>query len=181
MADDERKERHPQCPQEICGRHQGREDCSSCEALKEKDRFVRMCLGGFLPVVLRWGWRLLKRAAAVVWWSVQWVARSMLWLAWEFSGLRAIWEKIHPPPRDRNHLPAPTFFLWFVGIYVALFGLASQRYENSLDRLENRTNIIITQLGTDARKTAISLIAKTQGETLPKKPRFSGSFMGDAP
>ncbi len=155
MADEKMKAPHPKCPEEICGRHQGRGDCTLCESLEERDRFVRMCLGGFLPVVLRGLWWLLKRAAPVVW-----------WLFWDFSGLRFIWQMIVPPdPSQPPRRPPATFFLWFVGLYFALFGITSQRYENRLDRIEIRANTIYAQLGTPIATKALERIPDVQGLT----------------
>ena len=131
--------------------------CIVCEAWEERDRFVHG-----LP-------RDMCKVARSVW---RWVRHTgnIRWVALDLTGLRAIWEKISPPPPGKEHLSAPTFFLWFIGVYVALFGLASQRYEHALDRLENRTNVIITQLGTNARKTVLSLIIETQREKIPVRP-----------
>ncbi len=92
MANDEMKARHPQCPEEICGRHQGRGACSSCEALEGRDRFV---------------WLFSRE--------------GRYWLLWDFSGAHAIWRKVVPPdPTDEaTQREPPTFFLWFLGIYIA--------------------------------------------------------------
>ena len=62
------------------------------------------------------------------------------------------------------------FFLWFVGIYVALFGIASQRYENRVDIIENRINSIFTQLSTPLYKKALGRIGETQNMPCPLKP-----------
>ena len=63
------------------------------------------------------------------------INRFVLWLLWDFSGLRSIWEKIRPPSEEKiksvSYNKPPTFLLWVLGIYSALFGIASQRYENS--------------------------------------------------
>ena len=66
--------------------------------------------------------------------------------------------------------PQSTFLLWFVGIYVALFGIASQRYENRIDIIENGANAIFAQLSTPAWRKAISRIPRVQNMTCPTKP-----------
>jgi len=100
--------------------------------------------------------------------------RFVVWLWWDFSGLRFIWEKIRPPIKDSVvRRPPATFMIWAFGIfglYIALFGLASQRYENRIDIIENRANTIITQLSTPAFKKAISRIPVVQNMRCPKKP-----------
>ena len=92
------------------------------------------------------------------------------WVFWDFSGLRFIWSKVSPPEVTSKTKPPSTFFLWILGIYVALFGIASQRYENRVDRIENRTNAIFTQLSTDKYKSALGRIARVQTMTCPYRP-----------
>ena len=90
---------------------------------------------------------------------------------WDFSGLHFIYLKIFPPkPSEATENPS-TFFLWLIGIYIALFGLASQRYENMLDRIENRANGIFTQLGSGPKK-ALARIPDAQQMTRPVKPEL---------
>jgi hypothetical protein len=67
---------------------------------------------------------------------------------------------------------ASTFVLWVAGVYVALFGLASQRYESRLDQIENRANGIYTQLGAPNAKRALARIPRAQAMTLPRKPQL---------
>ena len=55
-------------------------------------------------------------------------------------------------------------------MYVALFGVASQRYENLLDRIENRANTIYAQLGTSNAQKALELIPRAQRMVRPVKP-----------
>lgn len=92
----------------------------------------------------------------------------------DFSGLRFIGWKIRPPKKetteDQKSRPPATFFLWVFGTYIAFFGIASQRYENRVDVIENRANVIITQLPTQAFKKAISRIPDVQDMWCPEKP-----------
>ncbi len=77
---------------------------------------------------------------------------SIKWLLWDFSGLRFIWQKIKPPVDQSTNKRAPvTFLLWVIGAYVAFFGVASQRYENRVDKIENRANAIFPQLSTSEK------------------------------
>ena len=54
--------------------------------------------------------------------------RFVIWLFWDFSGLRFIWKKIRPSIVNQpNERPPATFMIWafgIIGLYVALFGLA---------------------------------------------------------
>ena len=71
---------------------------------------------------------------------------SHLWILADFFGLRAIWFKISPPYENDTKLKKPsTFIFWIIGIYVAFIGVASQRYENRIDIIENRANTIFAQ------------------------------------
>ena len=87
-----------------------------------------------------------------------------------FSGLRSIWLKFCPDcdiPGYESRTP-PTGMVWLVGIYIALYGIASQRFENHLDRIENHTNVVLTQL--DSGKEALDQIPAAQGKTRPPEP-----------
>ena len=57
-----------------------------------------------------------------------------------------------------------------IGIYTALYGIASQRYENRVDIIENRANAVFAQLATDVYKKALSRISRIQNMPCPKKP-----------
>ncbi len=96
-----------------------------------------------------------------------------IWLIWDFTGFRYIFSKILPnTDKDSKNAPS-TFILWIVGVYVALFGLASQRYENKIEKIENRTNGIITQMAIpDLRRQALMRIPKIQNTLSPVKPDF---------
>lgn len=94
------------------------------------------------------------------------------WL-WDFMGLRFVFQKIVPPfdPETGKRKPI-TFTLWVFGIYVAFFGVASQRYENRVDIIENRANAIFTQLATPIYKKALSQIPRVQRMPCPVKPEI---------
>jgi len=86
-----------------------------------------------------------------------------------YSGLEFIFKKFYPP----KHLqPLPTGVIWLIGLYVAFFGVASQRYENRVDIIENRVNSIFTQLPTDVYKKALGRISTVQNMWCPEKPEI---------
>jgi uncharacterized protein YjbI with pentapeptide repeats len=95
---------------------------------------------------------------------------SPLWWLWHLSGLRAIFARIHPSWKAASNPPPSTFLLWIVGIYAALFGIAAQRYENYIDRIEARANGIYAQLGATNWKQALARIPRAQAMTRPKEP-----------
>jgi hypothetical protein len=40
--------------------------------------------------------------------------------------------------KKKMNNPLPFFFIWVIGIYFAMYGIASQRYENRRDTLESK-------------------------------------------
>ncbi|NQZ10032.1 MAG: pentapeptide repeat-containing protein [Algicola sp.] len=90
------------------------------------------------------------------------------WL-WKYSGLAFIAAKATASENKENH---PTLPLWICGIYCALFGLATQHYENLLDRYENRLNTYITQLDTQRQTAMFQLLIDLQRYALPVEPDF---------
>ncbi|MGD9251176.1 MAG: pentapeptide repeat-containing protein [Desulfobacterales bacterium] len=103
----------------------------------------------------------------------------VVWLLWEFTGFRFIWEKIYPPLENKpaGYRPPATIALWIFGLfslYMAAYGLASQRYENAVAKIENRMNAFITQLtvveNPEVRKTAFGEIRAIQKMRCPVYP-----------
>lgn len=88
---------------------------------------------------------------------------------WDYSGLSFIFDKIR---RDKANGIRPTLFIWLMSIYIAMFGLATQRYETRLDRFENTLQIYVSQLGTSARAETFSALAAHQKYELPLEPNF---------
>lgn len=101
--------------------------------------------------------------------------KFILWLAFDFSGIRAIYEKILPPSEEKkagNYRTPPTFSLWIIGIYIAFFGVASQRYEHSINKLEAKSNAIIASLSSIEWKLAITRIPAIQNTLIPTPPNL---------
>lgn len=57
----------------------------------------------------------------------------ILWEIYDLSGIRFIIEKIKPPLKHANARKTSSLILWLIGIYIALYGIASGRYENRID------------------------------------------------
>jgi uncharacterized protein YjbI with pentapeptide repeats len=97
--------------------------------------------------------------------------KKFLWQLYDWSGLRFIYEKKINPPIDKKtkkRIPR-TIFLWFIGVYIAIFGVASNRYENRVDIIENRINAIYAQISKDIT-LAFKRINDVQNMTCPYKP-----------
>ena len=99
---------------------------------------------------------------------------KFIWRLWDFSGARYVWYKVRPlgEKKPSDYKPPSTFFLWLIGIYVAFFGLASARYENRVDIIENRANAIFAQLATPIKIRALSRIPRIQNMECPRKPEI---------
>ena len=94
--------------------------------------------------------------------SIKWIFR--------YSGLEFIYKKFNP---SKNLQPLPTGFIWLVGIYAAFFGVASQRYENRIEIIENRANSVFAQLAvTSLEKKTLSRIPMVQNMPCPYKPNI---------
>ncbi|MBW1615928.1 MAG: pentapeptide repeat-containing protein [Deltaproteobacteria bacterium] len=98
-----------------------------------------------------------------------------LWRFYHLSGIRFIWYKISPPHPDeikgKNKIPPASFWLWIIGIYAAFFQIASTRYENRVDIIENRINGIYSQISKDI-KIAFERIPDVQNMECPYKPNI---------
>ena len=100
------------------------------------------------------------------------IKRSLIWFFWDFLGTHAVWDKIKP-----HNKVAPTFFLWIVGIYGAIYGVAQQRYENRLDSLKNRANAITAQLTSSNASSVISLMPRIERTRIPYEPKIGRVFL----
>ena len=115
-------------------------------------------------------WRVLPLLYGWVEMVVKWVLRGIRWIVWELVGLRAVWERIRPPaPDDKRPKPA-TFGLWTIGIYAALFGIVSQRYEDRLNLIMNRANILIAQGASVKLSHLLPILIDTQNAKVPYRP-----------
>jgi uncharacterized protein YjbI with pentapeptide repeats len=101
------------------------------------------------------------------------LARNFIKWIFRYSGVEFIYRKFNPI----NPKTLPTGFIWIVGIYVAFFGVASQRYENRIDIIENRANSIFAQLAvTSVQKKALSRMSRVQNMSCPHKPKILNPF-----
>ena len=100
--------------------------------------------------------------------------KFMLWLFWDFSGLRLVWEKIRPPiDPATNRRPPASIIIWILMaflIYLTLYGFASLRYGNRISLIDNRANAVLIQLTTPAFKNAIEKFPMIQKMKVPVKP-----------
>jgi uncharacterized protein YjbI with pentapeptide repeats len=106
--------------------------------------------------------RIIEKLIKIFYFSIKWI--------FLYSGLEFIYRKFNP---SKDSKPLPTGFIWLIGIYVAFFSLASQRYENRIDIIENRANSIIDQLAVPSlQKKALSSIPRVQNMYCPRKPKI---------
>lgn len=92
-----------------------------------------------------------------------------------YSGLKFVFHKFIPRS-DSDKLP--TGPIWIIGIYFAAFGIASQKYENRVDIIENRANAVIVMLANkETRKRAFRNIPKIQNMECPIKPNFQNPIL----
>jgi len=96
------------------------------------------------------------------------ILEVIIYFVWEYLGIRYLWRKIRPLNEYKQ--PPSVFFIWVIGIYFAMYGIASQRYENRRDTLENKVNIVIAQLDTPYTKKIIARIPLLQKKHCPVKP-----------
>lgn len=99
----------------------------------------------------------------------------------DYSGGRYLLYLVKPPGKATTDLdsyrPPSTFFLWALGIYTAMFGLVSPKYENRIDTIENSTNMIISQLPVDKiRDLALNRIATVQNMKVSLEPNFLSPY-----
>ncbi|MBI9047525.1 MAG: pentapeptide repeat-containing protein [Anaerolineaceae bacterium] len=109
----------------------------------------------------------------ILWNGGKLLGRLILWLLWDQIGFRFVFQKMFPPKDERTgkRMPA-TLFIWMLGIYVALFGIASNRYENKIDKIETQAAILHSQLASKAGNNAFRRLARIQKETIPHKPEL---------
>jgi len=84
-----------------------------------------------------------------------------------YSGIEFIYRKFVPP---RNSETLPTGFIWLFGLYIALFGIAFNRYESRTVKIDNLIDNITVQLLTERRFYALSRIRDIQWQPCPLKP-----------
>jgi uncharacterized protein YjbI with pentapeptide repeats len=98
--------------------------------------------------------------------------KVFFWLLWDFTGVRFIYRKLIPYKDNENVGRRPsTFLIWCIGIYVALFGVASQRYESALSKIDNKVNLT-TALVSGNQYKAMNNIPHIQSILLPIKPEL---------
>ncbi|WP_415713088.1 pentapeptide repeat-containing protein [Maridesulfovibrio sp.] len=100
---------------------------------------------------------------------------------YDYSGARAICEKMFPPsPEDAEKSPKPSsFVLWAIGIYVALFSIASARYDRAVNSYELQIMSWQNQMQTEFRDDACAYVKTLQKTQIPIRPdlfRFWNTF-----
>ncbi|NRG04655.1 pentapeptide repeat-containing protein, partial [Vibrio coralliilyticus] len=87
----------------------------------------------------------------------------------EISSIRVIEAKLRGSNSEESH---SSFFLWLLAIYIGLFGLSSQRYETSIDRLQLKETIFDTYVSSNNVSFALKMIPDIQKSLAPIEPSF---------
>ncbi len=101
---------------------------------------------------------------------------------YNYAGGRAIWEKIFPPTTKlyKNSPKPSTFILWAISIYIALFSIASARYDRAVNSFEMQISAFQTQMASDSRAEACANLENLQKTTIPIQPdilKFWNTFI----
>lgn len=97
---------------------------------------------------------------------------SFIKFLYKYSGAEFVWRKFKP---NKSGV-LPTGPLWILGIYVASFGIASQRYENRIDFIETKANLLAAQFRDDSLHSTLEKIPSIQNLTCPTKPEILKPF-----
>ncbi len=94
---------------------------------------------------------------------------------YRYSGIETISNKARITEEQQPKKILPSLPIWLIGIYAATYGVASQRYENRVDLIENKVNTIYPQLTSPDPTTkgmAFSRIPFIQQMGCPYKPNI---------
>ena len=94
------------------------------------------------------------------------------WVKWiiHYSGIAFIAAKLSSNKNEDDH---PSFFIWLFTIYVAVYGLASQRYEKDLTRYQNTLNLYGSLVAGDKDEMGLNLLNSLKYEQLTVEPALS--------
>ncbi len=83
--------------------------------------------------------------------------KFIIWLLWDFTGLRFLFRKLFPPKyTDTEGRTPSTIVLWLMEFYLLAYAGAYQRYVNRVTIIETRANSIYrAQLDPDLEKRVI--------------------------
>jgi uncharacterized protein YjbI with pentapeptide repeats len=100
--------------------------------------------------------------------------KIIVWLLWDFTGLRFIFRKLLPQKySDVQGRPPSTIVLWLIGLYLVTYAGAYERYENRVSIIEIRANALVELISSpDMRKFAINRIPTVQNMPCPSRPRI---------
>lgn len=89
-----------------------------------------------------------------------------------YIGFGYLHQMIRKPKAEEYSDRKPSnFLLWIIGLYVALFGLAAQRYEIRINRLNNLFNTYIELLDKDVDPGIYDGFIQLQKSVVPKEPK----------
>ena len=96
--------------------------------------------------------------------------KDTLWLIWDLSGIRFIWNKIRPE-KDVGQAAPSSFLFWIVTIYLGLHSIASSKYDNSVASYDQGISTIYFELSIpELKQLGINKIADLQKRKFHSKP-----------
>jgi hypothetical protein len=96
--------------------------------------------------------------------------KDTLWLIWDLSGFRFIWNKIRPE-KDVGRAAPSSFLFWIITIYLGLYSIASSKYESSVASYDQGISTIYIELSIpELKQLGINKIAALQKTRFYSKP-----------
>ena len=127
-------------------------------------------------IILGYQMKTLNKFCLFITSSFRYVSSKVDWIVWDLSGARFVYQKFHPLTVAEENRPKyrkpSTFTIWLLALYLAAFMLAAQKFENRLDKVEHKTNILVAQLGTNQFPSVMARVPWLQAELCPIKPEF---------
>ncbi|MEQ9300553.1 MAG: hypothetical protein RIF33_18415 [Cyclobacteriaceae bacterium] len=78
-----------------------------------------------------------------------------------------------PSPEEYNDREPSQIVFWVIGIYVGLFGIADQRYQNNLNVLLSIYSVYVDQLGDKVQTEILQSFINLQEREIPTKVEFT--------
>ena len=123
-------------------------------------------------------WRLIKNYDDFKNDIISSISSCIIWVVWEFAGIRYIWEKLNPPTsyvKNTITYKAPVSFgILLITIYIAAFQLSNTLYENRFNVIETRISSACTLLGVD--KKNFGMLIQAQLSKCPTKPEIFNPY-----
>lgn len=91
----------------------------------------------------------------------------LIFIFWDILPIHFILSLVNPNKFDKSK--PSTIFIWLIGIYTAMFTIASQSYEGALNRAKARLDNISN---VKEQQVRLSLISEIQSSKIPIEPKY---------